>query len=99
MSIYSPNTILPDPVFQTNPDQEFMSQTRRISIKKRDKDSITFGFDIKKLTMAESKKATNLLTKEFSKEVGPLGKRKERLQQQKQEQLARFSPDLEKEST
>jgi hypothetical protein len=53
-----------------------MMQTRRISIKKRDLDSMNYGFDIKKLSLAESKKASKLLTKEFSKEVGPLGKRK-----------------------
>jgi hypothetical protein len=41
---------------------------------------MNFGFDIKKLTIAESTKASRLLTKEFSKEVGPLGKRKQRLQ-------------------
>lgn len=48
--------------------------------KKRDLDSMDFGFDIKRLTVAESQKATKLMAKEFSKEVGPLGKRKIRLQ-------------------
>jgi hypothetical protein len=43
---------------------------------------MSFGFNVKKLTLAESKKATKLLAKEFSKEVGPLGKRKLRLKQQ-----------------
>jgi hypothetical protein len=79
MSINSPS-LLPDPIFTRN-EQE-LAQSRRLSINKRDSDSMSFGFNVKKLTLAESKKATKLLAKEFSKEVGPLGKRKLRLKQQ-----------------
>ena len=76
MSINSP-TMLPDPIFATQ-DQN-TTQSRKFSLNKRDMDSVNFGFDMKKLSLAESKKATKLLAKEFSKEVGPLGKRKMRL--------------------
>jgi hypothetical protein len=67
-------SVLPDPVFSCEP------QIRKVVIKKRDRDSMSFGFEIKKLSFAESTKATRLLAKEFSKEVGPLSKRKQRLQ-------------------
>ena len=75
-SVMSINTqsVLPDPVFTCEP------QIRKVVIKKRDRDSMSFGFEIKKLSFAESTKATRLLAKEFSKEVGPLSKRKQRLQ-------------------